>query len=58
MSEVQVSLAEALTAVVETILRATTKATPTKLLATFAWVETADAKELVPRIEIEWQKNS
>ena len=57
MSEVQVTLAEALTTAVETILRATTRATPTKLLATYAWVETSDSKELVPRIEIEWQKN-
>jgi hypothetical protein len=56
MSEVQVALSEALTTAVETILRATTKAVPIKLLATFVWVE--EASQLVPRIEIEWQKSS
>lgn len=52
-----VDLAAALTATVEKILQ-TANTVPVRLLATFVWEEGSSYEELVPRIEIEWQRDN
>jgi hypothetical protein len=56
MFTVDVSASEQLAEAVERIIEAT-NLTPTRVLATFSYAESSNGSEdLVPRIEIEWQK--
>jgi hypothetical protein len=53
MASDQVEMANALVEAVKTVLAAT-NSKPSKLSATYEWVDTDTSEELVPVIEIQW----